>query len=192
MKRARSTVKSRAIPPNILEKYGNKIEAIAPQIEKVLQEEREERLLSKAENQHNRAVKLVKGENDDKRAWFQSFKDRKMEKEKLSNRSKELFGSKPKNVKGKRKRDDDEERPKANKGKIHAAKAKTKPKKIRAFVDAGKSAIGKSKARKTSGFAVDLADVSKSNAKRLRYEGNTPKFGGNKKKQAGKFKGKRK
>lgn len=202
VKRARNTVKSRAIPPNIFDKYGKKLEAIEPQIEKVLLEEQEERLLSKAENQHNRAVKILKGEQDDKRVWFQSVKDRKTEKETLSNRSKELYGGDAKKKKKKKPQGGGEDRreqlPKVNKGQIHAAKARNKPKKIRSCAEGGKllsAGSSKRKGTKRSNFAVDLSDVSKSNSKRLRYEGNSSsKFGsggGKRKQKPGKSKGKK-
>lgn len=194
VKRARNTVKSRAIPPNIFEKYVRKLEVIEPQIEKVLQEEQEERLLSKAENQHNRAVKILKGEPDaDKRVWFQSVKDRKAEKAILSTRSKELYAGDGKRKKKKPGGEDREPLPKINKGQIHAAKARNKPKRIRSCAEAGRPTAGggKPKGAKRSSFAVDLSDVSKSNSKRLRYEGNSGFGGGKKTQKPGKSKGKK-
>ncbi|KAJ8984206.1 hypothetical protein NQ317_011115 [Molorchus minor] len=84
IKRAKNPVKSRVVPPDILEKYRQKLEKLEPQIEQILREEYEERLLAKTENQANRAEKLLKGENDKKRPWFQTNKQRKDEKERLS------------------------------------------------------------------------------------------------------------
>ncbi|CAH1365083.1 unnamed protein product [Tenebrio molitor] len=85
VKWAKNPVKSRVIPPDILEKYRNKLEKLEPQIEKILQEEYEERLLAKAENQAKKAEKLLKGEtNNVVRPWFQTKKQRKEEKERLS------------------------------------------------------------------------------------------------------------
>lgn len=79
--RASKPVKSRVIPPDIVEKYKNKLEQIEPQIQEIMQEEYEERMLNKTENQANRAQKLLNGEKDEKRPWFQSKKERKEEKD---------------------------------------------------------------------------------------------------------------
>lgn len=61
IKKAANPVKSRLIPPEIVEKYKTKLEKMEPEIENILREEYEERLLSKTENQANRAQKLLAG-----------------------------------------------------------------------------------------------------------------------------------
>ncbi|VEN57793.1 unnamed protein product [Callosobruchus maculatus] len=83
IKNARNPVKNRIIPPDVLEKYRNKLEKLEPEIAEILQEEYNERQLSKVENQVNRAEKLLKGEAEEKRPWFQTKKQRQEEKNRL-------------------------------------------------------------------------------------------------------------
>lgn len=187
IKRARNPVKSRVIPPDIIEKYRLKLDNIEAEIVKILEEEYAERMLAKAENQANKAQRILTGENEN-RPWFQTTKERKEEKNRLA--------LKPKDPKKKTKKKNDDEVPvknnknkKPQKGKETAddrarseldkvallqarlAKKKTKPKKIRScpdeLVDAGKGTK-----RSRSNFTDDLTDVSKKGVKRMRYEAN--------------------
>lgn len=82
IKNAKNPVKNRIIPPDIIEKYNKKLQSLEPDVEKILEEEREERELAKTENQANRAEKLLKDENakGEQRSWFQTAKERKEEK----------------------------------------------------------------------------------------------------------------
>lgn len=80
-KQAKNSVKKRLIPPDIIEKYNKKLQALEADVEKILEEERTEKELAKVENQTNRAEKLLKGEDDKEgRTWFQTRKERKREK----------------------------------------------------------------------------------------------------------------
>ena len=54
--------------------------ALEEKVKDILQEEWEERALTKAENQANHAEKLLKGQVDMPRSWFQSNKERNQEK----------------------------------------------------------------------------------------------------------------
>lgn len=81
IKNAKNPVKNRIIPPDIIEKYNKKLQSLEPDIEKILEEERNERELAKIENQANRVEKLLKDENKTvQRTWFQTQKERKEEK----------------------------------------------------------------------------------------------------------------
>lgn len=81
IKQARNPVKSRIIPPDVIDKYNKKLQSLEPDVENILQEEKSERELAKIENQANRVEKLLKKEDDkDKRSWFQNKKERKKEK----------------------------------------------------------------------------------------------------------------
>ncbi|KAJ8931264.1 hypothetical protein NQ314_015830 [Rhamnusium bicolor] len=161
IKRAKNPVKSRVIPPDILEKYRQKLQKLEPQITQVLQEEYEERLLSKAENQANRAEKLLKGEQGVKRPWFQTKKQRKEEKERLSLKD---------TVEVAKKRWVTNEVSKVALVQARLAKRKHKQKKINAVKDDSFQSGGGGKKRK-SNFA-DLVDTSQKNAKKLRYNAN--------------------
>lgn len=79
IKQARNPVKNRIIPPDIIEKYKKKLQSLEPNVERILQEEKNETELAKVENRANRAEKLLKGVND-QRSWFQSKQERKIEK----------------------------------------------------------------------------------------------------------------
>ncbi|KAG8041923.1 hypothetical protein G9C98_007227 [Cotesia typhae] len=84
IKNAKNPVKNRIIAPDIIEKYNNKLEALEPDVEKILEMQRTEKEIAKIENQANRVEKLLKEEDDGlKRNWFQTAKERKLEKDKL-------------------------------------------------------------------------------------------------------------
>ncbi|RZC36258.1 ATP-dependent RNA helicase DDX27 [Asbolus verrucosus] len=183
VKRAKNPVKSRVIPPDILDKYRDKLNKLEPQIEQILQEEYEERLLSKAENQANKAEKLLKGESSQARPWFQTKKQRKEEKDKLSlkNHDPKKADKKQNTKKKKGNKDTPEERVKNEVGKVallqaKLAKKKHKMKKINAVED--KTIEGGKKGgvkRKKSNFGEDLWNTSQKNAKKLRHEANFAK-----------------
>lgn len=80
IKQAKNPIKNRIIPSDIIEKYNRKLQSLEPDVEKILQEEKNERELAKIENQANRAEKLLKGVDDkNQRNWFQSKAERKKE-----------------------------------------------------------------------------------------------------------------
>ena len=81
IKQAKNPVKNRIMPPDIIEKYNNKLKSLEPDVECILQEEMNERELAKMENRANRAEHLLNNEDDkNQRSWFQSTRDRKLEK----------------------------------------------------------------------------------------------------------------
>lgn len=90
IKSATNPVKNRIIPPEIVEKYRKKVIALEAEIEKVYQEEEAEKMLKQAEHQLNKTEKQLnaqgKGNNQlsMRRQWFQSHKERLMEKARLS------------------------------------------------------------------------------------------------------------
>lgn len=194
IKRAKNPVKSRVIPADIIEKYRQKLEKLEPQIAQILQEEYEERLLSKAENQANRAQKLLQGEQSEKRSWFQTKKERNEEKERLALQPKEKVAGKVKDkkeVKKKGKRvETADDRIKKEMEKVallqaRLAKRKSKPKRLRKCLDNDSVASKGGVKRKRSNFVDNFCDTSNKNAKRLRYDANF------KQKQKSKGKGKK-
>ncbi|XP_018568100.1 probable ATP-dependent RNA helicase DDX27 [Anoplophora glabripennis] len=190
IKRAKNPVKGRVIPPDILEKYRTKLEKIEPQIAQILQEEYEERMLNKAENQANRAEKLLKGELDEKRPWFQSKKQRKEEQHRLSlkqtngeNKNVTKKGAKKPKAKKDRSKETPEDRIQNEINKVallqaKLAKKKQKQKKISTVREESFQINSNSKKRKSN--FLDL-DVSQKNAKKLRYDANLKKSGRNNK-----------
>lgn len=63
-----------------MEKYRARVSALEDKVKHILQEEWEERTLNRAENQANRAEKILKGQAEMPRFWFQSDEERKLEK----------------------------------------------------------------------------------------------------------------
>ncbi|XP_022900577.2 probable ATP-dependent RNA helicase DDX27 [Onthophagus taurus] len=198
IKRATRPVKSRIIPLDVLEKYKNKLEKLEPEIELILKEENEERILSKTENQVNRAQKLLNGEKDQERPWFQTKRQRKDEKERLSLNQEKKVNSKTKSKnklsetdkggdkndkkkKTKKVKDTAEDRVQGELKKLallqaKLAKKKTKPKKINAVYD-NVDGVSKGKKRKRSNFADELCDTSRKGVKKFRHQGNLKKKG---------------
>nr|XP_023020447.1 probable ATP-dependent RNA helicase DDX27 [Leptinotarsa decemlineata] len=179
IKRAKNPVKSRVIPADILEKYKDKLLRLEPQITQILQEEYEERMLSKVENQANKAEKLLKGEQDEKRPWFQTKTQRKEEKDRLSlknvnEKNKISKDIKKKNKKGGKETPEDRVSNELNKVALlqaKLAKRKQKQKKIATVKDDTLAAVAASGKKRKSHFA-DLVDTSQKKAKKLRYDAN--------------------
>ncbi|XP_057657133.1 probable ATP-dependent RNA helicase DDX27 [Diorhabda carinulata] len=173
IKRAKNPVKSRVIPPDILEKYRTKIQSLENEINKILQEEYQERLLSKTENQANRAEKLLKGEKQEVRPWFQTKKQRKEEKQKLS--LKNVTDKNKIKKKGKNKNDSEDrinnELNKVALVQARLAKRKQKQKKINTVRDESFQSNGNVGKKRKSHFS-DLVDTSNKKVKKLRYESN--------------------
>ncbi|XP_043277330.1 probable ATP-dependent RNA helicase DDX27 [Venturia canescens] len=198
IKQARNPVKNRIIPPDIVEKYNNKLKSLEPDVENILQEEKNEKELAKIENQANRAEHLLKEEDTkNNRSWFQTSKERKIEKDKLclTEKSKakgqkrkaeqpisNLVEENAKKTKKKKKPTEAETaEDRANKEleKVAAFQArmlkkKNKMKKIRTMVDDDyRSSVKKGAVKRNkSSFAADLTDTSKKGVKKLRYDAN--------------------
>ena len=211
IKNAKNPVKNRIIPPDIVGKYNKRLQSLEADVENILEEERQERELAKIENQANRVERLLKDEKNtgEQRSWFQTQKERKEEKDKLSlvekqPKSKEkkekknrepsnLVQQKKKKVSKEPKKDTAEDRANKELEKIAAfqarlTKKKNKQKKIRAVVE--DKSINNKRAplkRPRSSFAADLTDTSKKAVKRMRYDANT-KQNQSKRKGASNFK----
>ncbi|ENN72073.1 probable ATP-dependent RNA helicase DDX27 [Dendroctonus ponderosae] len=168
IKRAKYPVKNRVIPQDILEKYRQKIKSLQPQIEDILREEEEERLLRKAENQANKAEKMLAGIKDPERPWFQTKQERKKENVKLK-ASTALKNAKDKPKKVKKVRDEDEEKMlKVQAMQARSFKKKHKPKKIYAVGEDKGFNKGKGNAKKRKSHFGDLVNVNQ--AKKLRHQ----------------------
>lgn len=71
-----------------MDKYRKKVSKLEDEINKILHEEWEERVMQRAENQANRAEKILQGGGtaaDMPRTWFQTHKQREEEKGEYSN-----------------------------------------------------------------------------------------------------------
>ncbi|XP_016908269.2 probable ATP-dependent RNA helicase DDX27 [Apis cerana] len=197
IKNAKNPVKNRIIPSDIIDKYYKKLQSLEPDVEKILEEERNERELAKIENQANRAEKLLKNETNKniQRTWFQTQKERKEEKERLSlteksnKKEKKKSNKEPSNIVEEKKKkvkepkkETAEDRAKRELEKIAAyqarlAKKQNKLNKIRTIVDDDKFTSNKKALQKRprSSFVADLTNTSKKAVKKMRYEANVKK-----------------
>ncbi|CAB0020565.1 unnamed protein product [Nesidiocoris tenuis] len=80
VKSVKHPVRLRTIPVDIIEKYKKKVGALEEKVQGIIQEEWEEKALRRAEMQMSKTEKIMKGEVDEKRSWFQSVKERRQEK----------------------------------------------------------------------------------------------------------------
>lgn len=81
IKHAKNPVKHRIIPPDIIEKYNKKLKSLEADVEKILEEQRQEREIAKIENQANRAQNmLTESDSKNERSWFQNKNERQKEK----------------------------------------------------------------------------------------------------------------
>jgi ATP-dependent RNA helicase DDX27 len=82
LKKAKNPVKSRQIPPEIMEKYKQKVDEIQPDIDEILKEEWADKAIEFEENRANRAENFLKKGRVEKeaRGWFQNKDERKDEK----------------------------------------------------------------------------------------------------------------
>lgn len=149
IKRARNPVKNRIVPPDIVAKYKEKLAAVESELRSILDEEKEERLLDKADKELERSKRMLganKGNGEapaDKkkhsRSWFQTQRERQAEKKK----AKEIFEAKVSGGRlSKKKKKVDEEQlgmkkkmQRIESSQARFAKRNQRPKRIRAMAD---------------------------------------------------------
>lgn len=82
---AAASVKHRIIPQATVEKLNAKLMELAPKVAAILQQEKEEKMLQKAEMEANKASNLLKHEEEihsrPARTWFQSAKEKRRAKD---------------------------------------------------------------------------------------------------------------
>ncbi|KAJ8303048.1 hypothetical protein KUTeg_019444 [Tegillarca granosa] len=143
VKKARTPLKTRIVPQEVIVKYKDKIANMAQDILEIEKEEKEESVMRATENQLNKAKNLLENQkemmNRQKRTWFQSHKERMKEKAslRLADHS-ALSGNKKKQDKGKKKSltADDRALHEINKSQEYAArfsKKSFKAKRLRVF-----------------------------------------------------------
>lgn len=92
IKNANNPVKNRIIPPEIIEKYRKKCIKLESEIEKVLEDEKTEKMIVQLEQQIGKTErKLLKGPNGGPvpRQWFQTIRERQEERDRLALKEKE-------------------------------------------------------------------------------------------------------
>ncbi|XP_052819355.1 probable ATP-dependent RNA helicase DDX27 [Mya arenaria] len=85
VKKAKTPLKTRIVPQDVIAKYRERISALEKDIVEIEQAENEEREMRATENQMNKATRILDENQPDqgKRTWFQSHKERLAEKEAL-------------------------------------------------------------------------------------------------------------
>ncbi|KAK7114646.1 probable ATP-dependent RNA helicase DDX27 [Littorina saxatilis] len=85
VKHAKTALKRRTVPPEVVMRYRTRITEMEEDVVIVSREEQEERQLRAIENQANKAQRILENGNDagNKRDWFQSHRQRMEEKESL-------------------------------------------------------------------------------------------------------------
>lgn len=165
-------------------------------IEKILNEERDERTFAKMEQQISKHELSLKGMGDRERVWFQTMKRRKSEKDRLDANFKEAEAAKNGNGKltaaealsklseSKRKKKEESEKKQSPaqiaKQKIRdqqekmsflrakATKIAHKTKRIRQLDPDSSQKHAATRNKRASKFAVDLTNTSRRNTKKLR------------------------
>jgi len=85
VKNSKETAKNRIVPPQVVQKYYEKIEAMEDDIAAIIEEEKEERVLRTTEERAQRVENLIKYEKEiysrPRRTWFQSQKEKREQQE---------------------------------------------------------------------------------------------------------------
>ncbi|CAH2097485.1 unnamed protein product [Euphydryas editha] len=114
VRRARRPVKSRAVPPDIVDKYRRKLERLEPEIAAILDEEYADKQLKKMEKQTAKLEGAIKKEDGPKfetqrqHDWFQTPKQKREEKERLALTQHPGKAEKFQKGKGKKRKHDDD------------------------------------------------------------------------------------
>lgn len=190
VKFAKTPVKSRVVPGEVIDKYRGKLEALEWEIGEIVKMEYNEKRIVSTENQVNRAEKLLNGEQSEKRAWFQKTHERRMGKvermlgahsavkgsKKGRNQDKKGNASKPATA--------DErmqvELEKSQQYRRRIEKRNKKPKRARACAEDDQPAAKRAKkqVKKKGFFDSELTNTSQKSVKKFRHINKFNKTGG--------------
>ncbi|KAL3246312.1 hypothetical protein MRX96_057737 [Rhipicephalus microplus] len=179
VKQARTPVKQRILPPDVVAHFREKIAGLEQEIESILQEEKAEKELGVIEKEVEKASELVNKKanaNEPQRSWFQTPKEKFREQVhlKLGKHSKHTL----KKLKIPPRAQNAEDRvsrelEKTAQYQARLAKRAKKPKRIRAVTEDDGSKThppkGKKSAKKRKGFDAELVDTSRKAVKKFRY-----------------------
>ncbi|XP_002413210.3 probable ATP-dependent RNA helicase DDX27 [Ixodes scapularis] len=181
VKQAKTAVKQRILPQEVIAHYREKIASLEEEVENILKEEKAEKELGNIEKDVEKATELINKKAADlkepKRSWFQTPKEkfREQVRLKLGEHSKQSL----KKIKIPARAQNAEDRvsrelEKTAQFQARQAKRAKKPKRIRAITedDGNRKALpskGKKGANKRKSFDAELADTSQKAIKKLRY-----------------------
>lgn len=164
IRNARDPVKNRILPQTVIDKYVKKITALNDRVKQVIEEEQAEREIAALENKANRLENQLKTGADasqPERVWFKPEKDKK----KLTKRkAKKAMAF-----------EDEEDKQNYREAEFISRQAKRarKPKKMQTFNDAAGGKAGKAKKKgPKSAFEDQIANVKRTNVKKMRHQGN--------------------
>ncbi|XP_049269268.1 probable ATP-dependent RNA helicase DDX27 isoform X2 [Rhipicephalus sanguineus] len=179
VKQARTPVKQRILPPDVVAHFREKIAGLEQEIESILEEEKAEKELGVIEKEVEKASELVNKKaaaNEPQRSWFQTPKEKFREQVqlKLGKHSKHTL----KKLKIPPRAQNAEDRvsrelEKTAQYQARLAKRAKKPKRIRAVTEDDGTKMhppkGKKGAKKRKGFDAELVDTSRKAVKKFRY-----------------------
>ncbi|XP_064456023.1 probable ATP-dependent RNA helicase DDX27 [Ornithodoros turicata] len=180
VKQARTPVKQRIIPQEVISKLREKMSQLEEEVENILKEEKVEKELGNMEKEVQRADEVLSKSNqapgkDGKRNWFQTPKEKFQEKARLrlgehSSVTRRKAGKVPERAKNAEDRVS-RELEKTAQYQARLAKRAKKPKRIRAITedDDGKKQLPKGKKSRKKNFASELVDTSKKAVKKFRH-----------------------
>ncbi|CAH3041031.1 unnamed protein product [Pocillopora meandrina] len=208
VKSAKTPVKSRIVPPEVIEKYKGKIQGLDKDLKDILKQESEEKELRISEMEMNKARNLIEHEEEifsrPPRVWFQSKADLKRKSDKAPNdpaSKKSKQDKKKKNTANISESEEDKKKRKEAEFITREAKRSRKKKRLHAFPPDKPDLKLKGKSSKTKAtnsgsssrlkaFDKELTDTSKKALKTFR-KSSTPDEAKKFKKNPGRFKSKK-
>ena len=187
IKRSNDPLKSRLVPPDVIEKFVEKEKSLQDAIQEVLEAEKTEKLIVQAEKQIKKGEEKLKNmdhpeeeEKEAKKIYPQHLQTRLVDKKKKK-------GKKAKKMNDAQ----DKEMQRAQAFQKRTIKKSMKPTRMRTLQGSSKGpdkSEGGGKKKGGSRFSMDLADTSKASVKNMRKLGGGKSFSTRKKK---KFKGRK-
>lgn len=207
VKSAKTPVKSRIVPPEVIEKYKGKIQGLEKDLKEILKQESEEKELRISEMEMNKARNLIEHEEEifsrPPRVWFQSKADLKRKSDKAANdpaSKKSKQEKKKKSTANINESEEDKKKRKEVEFITREAKRSRKKKRLHAFPADKPDFKSKGKSSKTKAtngsssrlkaFDKELTDTSKKALKTYR-QSSRPEETKTFKKNQGRFKSKK-
>ncbi|XP_041376126.1 probable ATP-dependent RNA helicase DDX27 [Gigantopelta aegis] len=176
VKQAKTPLKSRLIPQEVITKYRDRITAMTGEVAHIEMEEKEEKEMQAAENKMNRATNLLENPDEarkNKRGWFQTHRERLQEKESLRLGELTLTKHQKKKLEKKKLTPEDRVGFEITKSQMYAARASKKsfkPERIRVHPKDLEKTVKKkkSKQKRKTAFDEELTNTGKKALKMFR------------------------
>lgn len=180
VKQAKTPVKQRILPTEVVAQFREKIAGLEQEVENILQEEKAEKELGAIENDVKKATELVNKKaqgQQPQRTWFQTPKEKFREQVQLKLGKHSKHSLKKIKIPARAQNADDRvsrELEKTAQYQARLAKRAKKPKRVRAVTEDDDSRRanppkGKKGPKKRKGFDAELVDTSQKAVKKFRY-----------------------